>query len=360
MKKVFIAAVFVILALFIFMYPGEIPYSFECMGKICPIKEWLVTRRDDGLIMATLQSHGNGSIEKYSVTQFERGDPIKFNVHSSIKPGTSVAAGDTIGWIESKELKNRLVRLNGELRTQKELLRMAMTGEKQTIIEEAQKRLEYAKGQVEEQRIIVSRTKALYETEFFPFQDYEISLNTLMLFEINVEIAESHIQTLQSGSKKEEIDMISSQIATLDDLIDALLDQYNDYTLLSPISGIVIDPVSVNVLDPAIDTPIVKVGDISSYIVIMPIPLKIRKYIELRQKIEIRMADSKISYHAEVTKISNAVNIMRNEQYVMVTGQLNPNGEDILTGTITRCSVVCDPITLREYFFRKISTMFNR
>ena len=121
-----------------------------------------------------------------------------------------------------------------------------------------------------------------------------------------------------------------------------------------------LDPVSGNVLDPAIDPPIVKVGDISSYCVIIPIPLKIRKYIELRQKIEIRMAGSKIPHYAEITKISNTVHIMRDEQYVMVTGQLNPNGEDILTGTITRCSIICDPITLREYFFRNVNTMFNR
>ena len=360
MKKILIATIFVILVLFFFMYPGEIPYSIECMGKINPIKEWNITRRNDGLIMATLQNHGNGSIEKYSVTQFERGDPVKFNVQSSIIPGASVTAGDTVGWIESKELKSRLVQLNGELRTQKDLLRMAMTGEKQTIIEEAQKRLEYAKGQVEEQKIIVNRSKTLYETKFIPFQDYEISQNTLRLLEINVEIAESHIRTLQSGSKKEEIDMISSQITSLGNMIDTLLEQYNDYTLLSPISGRVLDPVSGNVLDPAIDPPIVKVGDISSYSVIIPIQLKIRKYIELRQKIEIRMADSKISHYAEIIKIGNTVHIMIGDQYVMVIGQLNPNGEDILTGTITRCSVVCDPITLREYFFRKVNTLFNR
>ena len=360
MKKVIIAIVVVIFALFFFMYPGKIPYSIECMGKINPVKEWNITRRDDGLIMATLQNHGNGSIEKYSVTQFERGDPIKFHLHSSVIPGAFVSDGDTVGWVESKKMESRLVELNGNLRIQKDLLRMAKTGEKPAIIEEAQKSLEYAKEQLEEQKKIADRNKSLYETKFIPFQDYEISLNTLRLYEINVEIAESHLLTLQSGSKKEEIDTISSQIISLENLIDALLARHNDYTILSPISGKVIDPVSVNIFDTAADTPVVTIGDISNYIVIIPVPLKVRQYIGLGQKIEIKLADSKIAHYADIIKISNAVQIMRDEQYVIVTGLLNPNGEDILSGTITRCDIVCEPITLKEYFFRNVNTMFNR
>ena len=302
--------------------------------------------------MVTMQNHEVGSIETYSATQFERGDPIHFRANELLIPGAAVSVGDTVGWISSSDIRSQLVQLTGDLKTQKALLRMAKTGEKQPIIEEAQERVKHAREKFEEQVLIVNRKKNLFETKFIPYQDYEISQKTLELYEINIDIAEAQLQSLQTGAKREEIDMIFSRIDVLEKRIDVVNDRLEDYTIKSPISGVV--------LDGSFDGILIKIGDISRNVVIIPIPLKMKKHISFQQDVEVKMFGSKKNHHARIVKLGNAVQIMNGEQYFIATSLLESSGENILAGTISRCSIICEPVTLSEYFTRSINTLFNR
>ena len=351
-KSAFILAIILVLSSIVFYSPFKIPYSIESMGQIQPYREWIVTRRDDGLVMVTMQNNEVGSIETYSATQFERGDPIHFRANELLIPGATVSVGDTVGWIASSEIRSQLVQLTGELKTQRALLRMAETGEKEPVIVEARKRVEHAREQLEEQILIVNRTKNLFETKYIPYQDYEVSKKTLELFEINIEIAEAQLQSLQTGAKREEIDMISSGIDALENMIDVVTDRLEDYTLKSPLSGIV--------LDASFDSILVKIGDISRNVVIIPIPLKMKKHISFQQDVEVKMLGSEDSHRARIVKLGNAVQIINGEQYFIATSLLESNGENILAGTISRCSIICEPVTLSEYLTRTIHTLLNR
>ena len=345
---IIIAAVILV----ILLYPGKIPNSIEAVGRITPYREWIINRGRDGLLMATLRNNVHGTVETYSVTQFERGDPVKFRFNRFINSGTQVSIGDTVGWIDSSEIERQLVQLEGELKTQRALLHMAETGEKESLIQEAEKRLEHAHEQVEEQRKIVERTKNLFETNFVPEQDYEIAKSTLRLFELNIEIAKAQLQTMQSGTKKEEIDMISSQINAFEKDIDALSNKYKQYTITSPLSGTVFEISSADTL--------LIIGDTTSYLVMMPLQVKNRKYISSRQDVKVDIEGLDMSLYGRIVKCGNVVHVLRGNQVFIAIARLSTVNSDLLPGMFGKCSVICEPLRPREYLMRQVKSLFGR
>ena len=319
---------------------------------ILPYREWVLSGCNEGQLTATLRDNIAGTGEVSFFTQFIRGDAVRFRLHPSVQPGFYVNKGDTIGWIESRETELQLVQLNGELLSQKAFLTQAKSGEKESVIQEAQNRLEHAIEQVEEQKLIVKRTEDLYKTNFVPFQDYEIARNTLRLYEINVAIAQSQLLSVQTGVKQEEIEMISTQIANLEHEIDTLLDRLKDYTITCPITGLSFETFSADTL--------IVIGDVSRYAVKIPINLRIRDHVNQHQKVDFEIQGYNNLFHGSIQKIGNVATILRDEQVFVVTASMETNGQDPLAFTITRCSVICEPITLYEYLFRSINSVFNR
>ena len=196
MKRITLIGIIVLAIVnFVLFYPGEIPYSLSVIGKIYAHKEWIVSRNREDILTATLHNHAQGKPDSYFVTESERGDALNLNIHQSIVPGAYVAKGDTVGWIDSNILNFQLAQLRSELRTQKATLLFAKSGEKASVILEAERSIEHAREVLDEQRKIVIRLKKLYETDFTPYQDYEIALNLQNLYEINVEIADAQLKS---------------------------------------------------------------------------------------------------------------------------------------------------------------------
>lgn len=335
----------------ILFYPGKFPYSLEVVGKIFPHKQWVVTQSFNGVLTAVLRDNIQGKIDSYFVTEVERGDPVRFNIHRSIVTGVYVAKGDTIGWIDSNELERQLVQLNRELRSQKALLRVASTGEKESMVLEAERVLEHARETYDEHRKIVARLEKLSGSGLVPYQDYEIALSTQNLFKINIEIADAQLQSVQTGLKQEEIEMISSQITSLEEEIDTLLERSENYTLTSPLSGVVFETTPGDTL--------VNIGDTSSYTVIIPLKLKSRNYVNLQQKVKYNIEGINTSLSGNILKLGNVVHILNGEQVLLATASLNAESKNLLNGIITRCSIVCEPLTLREHFVRSVTSVFK-
>ena len=334
----------------ILFYPGKFPYSLEVAGKILPHKQWVVTQSLNGVLTAILRNNEQGKIDSYFVTESERGDPVSLNIHRSIVPGTYVAKGDTIGWIDSNELERQIAQLNGELQSQKALLNVASTGEKESMVLEAERVLEHARETFDEHQKIVARLEKLSGSGFVPYQDYEIALSTQNLFTINIGIAEAQLQSLQTGLKQEEVEVISSQITSLEKEIDTLLERSENYTLTSPLSG---------VFETTPGDTLVNIGDISSYAVIIPLKLKNRNYVNLQQKVKYTIEGINNSFYGEILKLGNVVHILNGEQVLLVTASLDAQSKDLLIGTVVKCSIVCEPLTPREHLVRSVTTVFK-
>ena len=335
----------------ILFYPGKFPYSLEVVGKIFPQKQWVITQSLNGVLTAVLRDNIQGKIDSYFVTEIERGDPVRFNIHRSIVTGAHVAKGDTIGWIDSNELERQLAQLNGELRSQKALLRVASTGEKESMVLEAERVLEHARETYDEHRKIVARLEKLSGSGFVPYQDYEIALSTQNLFMINIGIAETQLKSVQTGLKQEEVEMISLQITSLEEEIDTLLERSENYTLTSPLSGVVFET--------SLGDTLVTIGDTSSYTVIIPLKLKSRNYVNLQQKVKYTIEGINTLFSGKILKLGNVAHILNGEQVLLVTASLDAQSKDLLNGAMTRCSIVCEPLTPREHLVRSVTSVFR-
>jgi hypothetical protein len=343
-RYIIIGSILLAAIIFIMVYPGDIPYEIKTVGKILPIKEWVVTRDMSGVMSAILRDNSLGQIESYYVADFERGDPVRFHLHPSINIEMQISEGDTVGWIESNELELELVRIRGLLDTQKLLLKVAESGEKESLVLEEERRVEHAREEYAGQEKIVTRLKELYEADFGPYQDYETALNELNLLKINIDIAEQELKTVQTSTKPEEVAMISQGIDNLEKEIEALLDTYEDYTITSPLSGVIFES--------TLGDTLVKIGDISSYSVVIPLGINSMGNVHPGQKIEYMIDRVEETFEGTIERMGNVIHLLNGQQVILVNANLEYSDKVLLNGLLVRCSIICEPMTLREHVRR--------
>ena len=348
---VLIYALIFIILIIILLLPFQVHYTIKAPGRIMPARELIVSKGLDGRFMAELVNNKTGMSKIFFTTQIERGDIIQFTLKDNIAAGTAIFSGDTIGYITSNDTHRELVNLNNAIETEKSSLKLYSTGEKQSVIDEAKDRLDFAKKQLEEERKIYLRQKALFERDLISQQEYEISLGTTNLYEINVEIAASQLLTVQSGAKSEQIEYIRSRINSLQNEIQILREKSSLLQLISPISGIVFRTFSADTL--------LTIGDTSEYIVIMPVKWWEREYIENTQRIEVKISNVSDPLYASLEYLDMSIHMIKGNQIMFATASINQNTNKLAPGLSAECSIVSGDITLREYLTRIINSMFN-
>ncbi len=343
-RYILIGSILAAVILVVMLYPGEIAYDIETIGKILPHKEWIVSRDMSGVMSAVMRDNSKGKIDLYYVADFERGDPVKFHLNENMISGMRVSVGDTVGYIESKVLKLELVRLNGELNSQKSLLNVALSGEKEPLIEEAENRLAYAREAYDEQIKIVERLKRLSESDFVPYQEYELALNTLNLYKIDIDIAEAVLKSAETGVKQEEIEMIRLGISNIENEIETLQETFEDYTIVAPLTGVVFES--------TLGDTLVKIGDTSSYTVTIPLEITNAANVQPGQKVEYLVDRLDDKLFGEILWMGNVIHFMNGQQIILVTASLEATHKNLLNGLIVRCSIICEPMCLREHIRR--------
>lgn len=328
----------------VLLLPIKIPYSIKAPGKILPAKQWIVSKGPDGRLITVLKDNKLGISQNYSVSQFERGDAIQFSLRPNISSGSAIREKDTVASIYSNEIERQFIQLKGELEVAKASLAANESGEKQSSIQEEKERLEFMKKQADEQKKIFNRLEALYHKDLVSQEEYEISKGTAELNQINISIAEAHLQTVQSGVKKEQLDYIKSQVQALQKQIDILQKRFKNYTLISQVTG-----VANRILGN--DTLLV-VSDTSEFVVLIPVKWEERNYLFNNQKVYLKAPDSSVSQDATLVRIDKSIHPLNGGQVFLVTAFFNSPKIDFLSGLIVQCSIKCDPIRPVEYLKR--------
>jgi hypothetical protein len=351
-SKTYVLWVGILFLLIIILFlPIKVPYSIKSPGKILPAKEWIVSKGPDGRLITVLKDNKLGISRNYSVSQFERGDAIQFSIRPDISSGSAIKEKDTVASIYSNEIERQFIQLKGELEVAKASLAANETGEKQSSIREEKDRLEYMKKQAEEQKKIFNRLEALYQKDLVSQEEYEISKGTADLNQINISIAEAHLQTIQTGVKKEQIDYINSQIQSLQKQIDVLQKRFKNYTLISQVTG-----VAKRILGN--DTLLV-VSDTSEFVVLIPVKWEERNYLSSNQKVYLKAPDSSITQDATLVRIDKSIHPLNGGQVFFVTAFFDSPKIDFLSGLMVQCTIQCAPIRPVEYLKRIFSSILR-
>jgi len=350
-KTLFFWVILITLIIVLLLLPIKFNYNLYVKGKILPSKEWIIYKGTDGRLTSQLINYKTGMSQSYDVTLFDRGDAMQFAFNENIFSGSQIMADDTIAVVYSNEIERQIENLKGQIVSAKASLSLNLTGEKQAIIDQENKTLEYAIRQAEEQKKILDRIEVMYKKGLVSQEEFEITEGTYDLSNINISISKARLQTVESGAKQEQIGLINSQIISLENELAVLQKRFKGFTIISPLSGFVNRKTNS-------DT-IMTISDIAEFILINPVKVNDKKFISDSALIDIYAVGKKQNVIAYVIEIDNSVKIVNGIQVVTVTSIVNGKGVDIIPNLVVDCYIQAGKLSPLDYLVRVWQRMVN-
>lgn len=331
--------------------PVRIPSLVRTFGRVQPAQEWILVRGVDGQLSGSIYNHETGVNEGYRATSFDRSSSVYFTLNPGMVPGRSVARGDTVGIVASSETQERLVALNGELATAQRLLAVNTSGEKAVVVQAAEQRLAIAQRKRAEQEKSFERMKALYAQGLLPAGQYESAENALHGADDEVALSSAALAEARSGAKPEQVELIHTNIAALQQEIDALRRRAATHTITSPISGLVARSTSAEVL--------LSIADTSRYVAMIPVRLADAAKVGATPGARVTFRGLPAPLLGTVAAVDHRVTTIGTERVVMATAVLDRTRANLVLGLPLRCDITCPPATtwavVRQFLLSLVS-----
>ena len=319
--------------------------EIKTVGKIFPKSDYRIIQEFPNSLKTETNYYFSSSSNIKQSFNFERDDVIEFDLSNQYAINTIISKHENIGVINSTKLNYEILVIEGKIVENQALLKSYMAGKKKSIIEEANNRLELRKAKLDEQKLIVDRMKELNKSNLISAQEYERAKTNLNVCEIEVLVAKSNLTTVLTGEKPEMIDLVKSNIFTLQNKLNLLNKKKQKYSLLSPISGITYKSYNSDTL--------FTIEDQSTLGVMFPIKLEKMEEVNIGQVVTILLPELKQKTTAKIIKIENRVTNIHNNQIFIVTAILEKN--TIPSGSLVKCKVQCGS----ESIFQNIYKMFR-
>ncbi len=165
------------------------------------------------------------------------GEIMKIN----FKSGDEIKSGDILVELNSEEIDLQIKGLEAQMQGLRATYKEAIIPVDPTKIEQARTNINTIKVSLEEAKRQAENNKKLYEEGGISFDAYQTALNNLKQQENSLSIAESELTLLQKGVSGNIKNQYEAQIAELVYRINILENSRNNYTIKSPIDGMVMD-----------------------------------------------------------------------------------------------------------------------
>ncbi len=347
-------SILIILSFFI-----KVPYAIYAKGVVYPVQEWTLSKTIDGNLINLHRNNRNNSINSYSVTEFIRGDASEFILNKNIF-NNSIKKGDTVGFIYSNEDHFRLLELESKLAAEQRLYEIYATGEKPEIIQYHKEVLDMALVDWEAQKKIFERISQLYNDSLISKNDYELALNELELKKHNFKIAESNLKVINSGSKAEQLNLSKSLIESYELQIELLNKKIKANYIIAPFDGKIVKQKKANVDlngNMVEVEEIVKIVDISSLLVVLPVEFYESKYLSDSSRVTFGTNKREENIEGTIIDIDNIVQILKRRQVVFITVEITENTEEMTFNMFVDGKIACEDITLIHYLLRLFDTV---
>ncbi len=342
----------------ILFFPLKVQFNFRSNSWINPVKKWSLRSDLEGNFYSELQNFSTGAIEKSTSYRFDRSDIATLKLSDGMANNAGVGAGDTVGWLYSRLVEERISQLENLLEVQKKLLESNVAGEKSEIIENLRQKKLLAEQQYDYARKNYLRSEALFRDSVITAFEFDIDETAFQTAKTNVDIAKSDYEIAVTGVKPEEIKLIEQQILAYENELEFLNETRKTYLLTSPINGKLV----FNHHLPE-QMEYVAVSDTSGYMLYVPVKIQYRLYLRKNMEIEVIIPGSSERLQARITDISDKVdNILTNMvayQVVFVKAEILNNSPLIVPGLSVQSIFKGEKITLREYIARTINIYFS-
>ena len=353
--KLFLVLLFVLVLAGLFFLPViHIPYNVRSQGIVYPIREWVLTKADEGLLTHTLHDHFNQAVSYHAITEFQRGDHGEFVLHEDVFLKDRIMENDTIGYLRSNEEQRLLMELSGQLEVNRRMLEVYATGERPEDVAVARERMNLARSEYETQLKLMERADRLLKEEVISPQDHELARNAFEIKRLAFEIARSEYEAIQAGAKPEQLELARAEIRSLESQIDQINARLDAFIIRAPFSGIILRE------GPDMDTTgrIVRVADNTAYIAVIPVETHYLPYLSTGQKITLTPEAREQPVMATIEAIGNSVQVINRRQNVFITAVLDEHPAYIFPKMRIRAEINTGKITPREYAARLIKTIY--
>ncbi len=260
----------------------------------------------------------------------DRGGLVVYRTNSNISQ-SMVTEGDTLAWLYSSTLADKIVSLEGNISTLKASLEFEQSGSKETEIEAARLRLTYTRARLEEQQKILDRSKSLLDGNIIPQQEYDIELRRERLDAIRVSIAEADLGSALSGAQTRKLDVFRSQIADEEKKLELARDVLTKMTFVSPISGKLLFPLSEDTL--------MSVEKVDTLVAVLPIQGGSHSTVEWTAELTLMGPNYQQSVSSEQLQVDDQILKVGSEQLILVRIRIDNSDGVLVPGQILEASV---------------------
>jgi hypothetical protein len=343
----YILILLVVLAIVVLFLPIRVRYNFLATAKISPLREWKLSRGVEEGFWSQSYDYQTDAVSDFMNYRFERGDIAELKIRDKLLTDTLVAAMDTVAFIESFYIDNEITRLDNLKEVEIANLSVVSTGQKQSLIDQAQKQYNYALQQYELEKKNFARQEVLFNDSVIPQADFDVAQNALALAEINTQVAYNALRSLETGDKDPVLDMTEQKIRSYTREIDRLKAQKELYTVVTPFGGwLSYDPELGGIL---------KLNDISKLVLKIPVPYQQIPYLSNLHSVTFSTPDNKITITAAFKGYDETITLINNQQYVIAKAVTQEEVPGIFPGMVVKCRILCDKVTLLEYVVRNFS-----
>lgn len=329
-----------VLILIIFSLFIKIPYSYSLQGKIIPGHEWQLIRQDDGSITGITRNNIEGLIQNYSAYQIDRGDMIWFRANPGMRTGMQLSPRDTLGIFTSSFLHEELADLQGQLEIAYATMEVNRTGEKSSLLEEAQNTYELNVEKAKVQKQILERQTSLFADNLVSNQDYDIIKGQTRVAELEVRAAEARLQSLKTGAKVEEINLNRVRIQAIERNLATLKNRINRSYLISPVSGDLHLEIANDTLMTISDT---------MRVVILPVPIEYFNEITIGQKVSVREPYNGVTLYGKVIRVEKIFRFIARKQVFLATTLLEESDSGLPVNMIVSARIEAEPKNVWRY-----------
>lgn len=334
--------------------PLKFPYYIQSQGQLLPIREWTLSRAENGDLKASFKDNRTGKLSSYAVTAFQRGNEARLSLDTRVYESALINKGDTIATLYSNKDEELLVQLQGELQVQNYEILLNQAGEKEEDVRGFANRLALAKEALAMQQKLTARSEALYRDSLISLQEYETALNLLRTRELEVEIAQASYESVSTGGKPAQIDFIKAKNEATKQRIRQIQTGLRNFTLVAPLSGVVVKKKENNLLSEEV---LLSVADQSAYVIFFPVQYTERNYLQPGQTVKANLTGTTRQCTGKIIGIDNTIQIIDGKQAFFVTALIEEKNLPVVSNTFLRVTVLGQSITPGQYLARGLKSL---
>ncbi len=325
--------------------PLEIPYTFESVAKVYPLREWVLQKTPEGTLSSSIQDYKSGQLHEFASFQFERGDVVHIRFNPENQGRMQLDSGEMVAGISSYALEDRIVRLENNLAVARATLSRDQAGSKPEIVSAASEEVKVIEEELELNKKLYVRAQRMFGEGLIPKVELERMQGAYETSLARLELSRSKIEVENTGEKPEQLQLLKAQIRAFEKEINYLKSRKGDFKIYAPHSGKLSFHSDEN-------GEYMKLEDTSEYILYFPIKIKNKYFVNKNAKIELELPGRDSLVQVRLLGVGDDIEILQREKIVMAKASIGKNQDGLIPGMPLACKITCDKVSPLEYIKR--------